>query len=361
MRIFSLGFELKFFQKKFLVNPFHYSREFLQKFENFYLKLFCTILNKENISFTVSLGSSRSATPAFSSPTGQPSISPCVNQSPIPGSIGLNQNNVFMPIANPAQTIHQPMISPSIRWKSSPTPQNYYIQYNNDSHVIKPEPNRMIRPNRPTGPNSIGTSVIRISPVGQQQQQPPQQPQQQQHGSWSCNQEQQQLQQQQLQPQQQQQQSIILQNALTSSHYMEPEIRANRIIIPNNEREEQQPQQQQQSTFEYVQAKNQQPQQMLASQLFAVEHPTDKNCLVITPTVNKTTFQPEEKYRQNMIEQYAAIQINPQQLLQPQQLLKTPSSPGNNHQQQHTAVNYSEQKIIQPVQHTHSQYQVEIK
>lgn len=114
----------------------------------------------------VSLGSSRSATPAFSSPTGQSSISPCINQSPVP-PLGLNQNNVFMPISSPAHHA-TPLISPGAKWKHSPTQSNFLVQY--PQQVIKPEPNRVVRSNRPAPtapvPASIGTSVIRISPVG---------------------------------------------------------------------------------------------------------------------------------------------------------------------------------------------------
>nr|XP_050864104.1 protein capicua homolog isoform X2 [Vespula vulgaris] len=120
----------------------------------------------EAANMLVSLGSSRSATPAFSSPTGQSSISPCINQSPVP-PLGLNQNNVFMPISSPAHHA-APLISPSAKWKHSPTQSNFLVQY--QQQVIKPEPNRMVRPSRPAPtapvPASIGTSVIRISPVG---------------------------------------------------------------------------------------------------------------------------------------------------------------------------------------------------
>lgn len=119
---------------------------------------------------SVSLGSSRSATPAFSSPTGQASISPCVNISPVQ-ALGLNQNNVFMPISNPEKNVTS-LVSPNIsKWKQSPTQTNYLVQYN-DQPVIKPEPNRMIFSSKPSPPiinsvsTSIGTSVIRISPVG---------------------------------------------------------------------------------------------------------------------------------------------------------------------------------------------------
>ncbi|XP_076750311.1 putative transcription factor capicua isoform X6 [Xylocopa sonorina] len=117
----------------------------------------------EAANMLVSLGSSRSATPAFSSPTGQSSISPCINQSPVP-PLGLNQNNVFMPISSPAHHA-APLISPGAKWKHSPTQSTFITQY--QQQVIKPEPNRVVRSNRPapTAPASIGTSVIRISPV----------------------------------------------------------------------------------------------------------------------------------------------------------------------------------------------------
>ncbi|XP_067209747.1 protein capicua homolog isoform X3 [Linepithema humile] len=167
----------------------------------------------EAANMLVSLGSSRSATPAFSSPTGQSSISPCINQSPVP-PLGLNQNNVFMPISSPAHHA-TPLISPGAKWKHSPTQSNFLVQY--PQQVIKPEPNRVVRSNRPAPtapvPASIGTSVIRISPVGRSMQ-----PGQNLTLSWS---------EQSPPPTRhpsvvtsiaQQQQGIILQHALTSSN-----------------------------------------------------------------------------------------------------------------------------------------------
>ncbi|XP_012530902.1 putative transcription factor capicua isoform X3 [Monomorium pharaonis] len=167
----------------------------------------------EAANMLVSLGSSRSATPAFSSPTGQSSISPCINQSPVP-PVGFNQNNVFMPISSPAHHA-TPLISPGAKWKHSPTQSNFLVQY--PQQVIKPEPNRVDR-NRPisitgTIPTSLGTSVIRISPVSRSMQ-PGQNPTM----SWS---------EQSPPPTRhpsvvtsiaQQQQNIILQHALTSSN-----------------------------------------------------------------------------------------------------------------------------------------------
>ncbi|XP_011703161.1 PREDICTED: protein capicua homolog isoform X4 [Wasmannia auropunctata] len=170
----------------------------------------------EAANMLVSLGSSRSATPAFSSPTGQSSISPCINQSPVP-PLGLNQNNVFMPISSPAHHA-TPLISPGAKWKHSPTQSNFLVQY--PQQVIKPEPNRVDR-NRPIPihttpgaiPTSLGTSVIRISPVSRSMQ-PGQNP----TLSWS----------EQSPPSTrhpsvvtsiaQQQQNIILQHALTSNN-----------------------------------------------------------------------------------------------------------------------------------------------
>ncbi|XP_071650429.1 uncharacterized protein Cic isoform X3 [Temnothorax longispinosus] len=167
----------------------------------------------EAANMLVSLGSSRSATPAFSSPTGQSSISPCINQSPVP-PLGLNQNNVFMPISSPAHHA-TPLISPGAKWKHSPTQSSFLVQY--PQQVIKPEPNRVDR-NRPipiTGaiPASLGTSVIRSSPVSRSMQ-PGQNP----TLSWS----------EQSPPSTrhpsvvtsiaQQQQNVILQHALTSSN-----------------------------------------------------------------------------------------------------------------------------------------------
>ncbi|KAK0169787.1 hypothetical protein PV328_010428 [Microctonus aethiopoides] len=165
----------------------------------------------EAANMLVSLGSSRSATPAFSSPTAHSSISPCINQSPVP-PLGLNQNNVFMPISSPAH--HTTLISPGAKWKHSPTQPNFTVQY---QQVIKPEPNRMVRPNRPAPtapvPASIGTSVIRISPVSRgmslqnltlswsEQSSPPR------HPSVVTS-----------TAQQQQQQGIILQHALTATN-----------------------------------------------------------------------------------------------------------------------------------------------
>jgi hypothetical protein len=98
-------------------------------------------------SVVVSLGSSRSATPAFSSPTGHAS-SPSIAQSPI--TVGPRQN-VFMPIASPAaqNQVHLPgtnavcantLVSPSHnKWKqqTSPVPPHFMVTPYHQQHVIR--------------------------------------------------------------------------------------------------------------------------------------------------------------------------------------------------------------------------------
>ncbi|XP_058805167.1 uncharacterized protein LOC131672143 isoform X2 [Phymastichus coffea] len=118
----------------------------------------------EAANMLVSLGSSRSATPAFSSPTGNVSISPRINTSPI-SSLGVNQSNVFMPISNPGQN---PAVANNDKWKQSSVQTSIFLKYV-DRPVIKPEPNRVICSTKSSvcipHPTSISTSVIRISPV----------------------------------------------------------------------------------------------------------------------------------------------------------------------------------------------------
>ncbi|XP_063234053.1 putative transcription factor capicua isoform X2 [Bacillus rossius redtenbacheri] len=129
----------------------------------------------EAANMLVSLGSSRSATPAFSSPTGQ-APSPCVLQSPV--TVGSRQN-VFMPISSPAAQAQPaagpaPRLSPSgqlqPRWKqeSSPVPPPFVVTPY-QPHVIRPE---SLRPGQAPPPAAfpgshsaaMATSVIRISP-----------------------------------------------------------------------------------------------------------------------------------------------------------------------------------------------------
>lgn len=123
-----------------------------------------------SVNISVSLGSSRSATPAFSSPTGQ-GTSPLIIQSPI--TVGSCQN-VFMPIAshNMLKTSHTMIVSPnnSKIKKTSPLPSSFIVT-SYHQQVIRPE---LVRPNQPVHQpmnsmishpsNNIGTSVIRISP-----------------------------------------------------------------------------------------------------------------------------------------------------------------------------------------------------
>jgi len=95
----------------------------------------------------VSLGSSRSATPAFSSPTGQAS-SPSIMRSPV--TVGPRQN-VFMPIASPAAQNQVPvprtnaacantLVSPSHnKWKqqTSPVPPHFMVTSYHQQQVIR--------------------------------------------------------------------------------------------------------------------------------------------------------------------------------------------------------------------------------
>lgn len=80
--------------------------------------------------FSVSLSSSRSATPSFSSPTNHGTSPMNVNQSPV--TVG-NRQNLFMPIGSPAAPNDQP------KWKAhstTPSPISYGV---NSSQVIRPE------------------------------------------------------------------------------------------------------------------------------------------------------------------------------------------------------------------------------
>nr|CAD7454261.1 unnamed protein product [Timema tahoe] len=171
----------------------------------------------EAANMLVSLGSSRSATPAFSSPTGQAS-SPCILQSPV--TVGARQN-VFMPISSPAsqgQLLSHSgnnlrssnLVSPSYsKWKaqSSPVPPPFLVT--SYQHVIRPEllrPGQAMPQNSPPNPSTsnhsssgniyvnshtsgMATSVIRISPNPSRtitlasQSQPPHQ----QHLVWSTD------------------------------------------------------------------------------------------------------------------------------------------------------------------------------
>ncbi|GLH00711.1 Protein pangolin, isoform J [Gryllus bimaculatus] len=146
----------------------------------------------EAANMLVSLGSSRSATPAFSSPTGQ-ATSPCVLQSPI--TVGPYQN-VFMPINSPAAPSQVPLaaaaaaaaratnlVSPSHKWskQSSPVPPHFMVAQYQPQSVVRPSLLRPAQvsvqaspPNSVTGtggappmvvpPAGMHTSVIRISP-----------------------------------------------------------------------------------------------------------------------------------------------------------------------------------------------------
>lgn len=141
----------------------------------------------EAANMLVSLGSSRSATPSFSSPTGQGS-SPCIIQSPV--TVGPH-TNVFMPISSPASaaasspmagssgnTLMPPrqssLLSPGgsmNKWKQQTSPvQPHFVGGTYSQQLVRPE---LVRPTQPvvhqpqqppTSQSVAATSVIRMSP-----------------------------------------------------------------------------------------------------------------------------------------------------------------------------------------------------
>lgn len=114
----------------------------------------------------VSLSSSRSATPAFSSPTGHGTSPMQTIQSPI--TVG-NRQNVFMPIGSPAIT------DSSSKWKQSNNNSPSPILYGNP-HVIRPE---LVRPIVPSLPPPQSQQQVILQQHQQQTQQHQQQLQQQ--------------------------------------------------------------------------------------------------------------------------------------------------------------------------------------
>lgn len=133
--------------------------------------------------FLVSLSSSRSATPAFSSPTGHGSSPLIQNQSPV--SVG-NRQNVFMPIGAGDAATH----GDNSKYKNNtPSPVLYNLSH---SQVIRPELVRPAQPQHqsqiqqqhhvpsiqqqaPPVPTAIATSIAPVSIVAQQHQQQQQQ------------------------------------------------------------------------------------------------------------------------------------------------------------------------------------------
>lgn len=109
----------------------------------------------------VSLSSSRSATPSFSSPTNHVTSPMNTTQSPVPVT---NRQHFFTPIGGPA-----PSQETIIKWKNSASP--VYSGY----QVIRPEsvrPQQTVQPPPPAPPAPVQptpvahtTSVIRISPA----------------------------------------------------------------------------------------------------------------------------------------------------------------------------------------------------
>lgn len=121
----------------------------------------------------MSLSSSRSATPAFSSPTGHGSSPLIPNQSPV--SVG-NRQNVFMPIGAGDSAAH----SDNSKYKNNtPSPDLYNLSH---SQVIRPE---LVRPAQPqptiqemvSAPVTVTTSSAPVAIMTHHQQSQPQQQQ----------------------------------------------------------------------------------------------------------------------------------------------------------------------------------------
>lgn len=114
----------------------------------------------EAANMLVSLGSSRSATPAFSSPTGT-AVSPGTTmQSPVPGPVGVGpRHNLFLPISSRPRHPHPA------------SHQSHYIVPSFQQNVIRPE---LVRPgaligssqNVTTIANSVGTNIVNNSNIG---------------------------------------------------------------------------------------------------------------------------------------------------------------------------------------------------
>ncbi|XP_026477343.1 uncharacterized protein LOC113383295 isoform X3 [Ctenocephalides felis] len=125
----------------------------------------------EAANIMVSLGSSRSATPAFSSPTmgvqGASPPGPGAANSPM--MVGPRQN-LFVPITSPAGTGVASSTAPTLKWNNNAPhqtgnqmQQSAGVVY--QQHLIRPELVRPCIPQNATGqPGPSATSVIRISP-----------------------------------------------------------------------------------------------------------------------------------------------------------------------------------------------------
>ena len=211
----------------------------------------------------------------------------------------------------------------------------------------------MVRPNRPaqtapTAPSSIGTSVIRISPVGRgissqnltlawaEQSPPPRHP----SVVTSMAQQQQQHQQQQQQHSQQQQQGIILQQALTSNNGFanHPEISEQNVQLlkpphsPHVPLSSLPPQnlsllhKTQEQPVDYAQPQTQPPSQPI----YVMQQHHDKKYLVIKNSMEVVSpghvVNQDEKYRHALINHLAPLPTLHQVQCQPPQSPAAPSS-----------------------------------
>lgn len=114
--------------------------------------------------FLVSLGSSRSGTPSYSSPVNHGTSPMNANNSPVPPVVATNRQNFFTPIgggpATPSQDAHQ------TKWKATPSPVMYNVMGAYGPQVICPESVRA-----QGGPNVV-TNANQVPPPPPPQQSP---------------------------------------------------------------------------------------------------------------------------------------------------------------------------------------------
>lgn len=114
--------------------------------------------------FLVSLGSSRSGTPSYSSPVNHGTSPMNANNSPVPPVVATNRQNFFTPIgggpATPSQDAHQ------TKWKATPSPVMYNVMGAYGPQVICPESVRA-----QGGPNVV-TNTNQVPPPPPPQQSP---------------------------------------------------------------------------------------------------------------------------------------------------------------------------------------------
>uniref|UniRef100_A0A1I8MG44 Uncharacterized protein n=1 Tax=Musca domestica TaxID=7370 RepID=A0A1I8MG44_MUSDO len=112
----------------------------------------------------VSLGSSRSGTPSYSSPVNHGTSPMNANNSPVPPVVATNRQNFFTPIgggpATPSQDAH------AIKWKATPSPVMYNGMGGYGSQVICPE---SVRAHQAAGVGGQSTAPVPAPPPPPQQ------------------------------------------------------------------------------------------------------------------------------------------------------------------------------------------------